>query len=197
MVLGTEPSEKTGRINLFVDGEFVFSVNAHIFASQLLRDGDDVTEEQLNTLKTDSEFADAYDKGLTLLEYGDNSSSGLYRKLTQKFSKEASKAAVEKIKEQGFVNDTEYAKRLAQSIQNRKGYGRARIMQELYARGIKREDAEIAVAELEEDDSDALKRAVEKMNIDFSDRKSVDKAFRKLYAMGFRGFRLGDFYSED
>lgn len=197
MVLGTKQSEKTGRINLFVDGEFAFSVNARIFASQLLRDGDEITDEELQTLKSDGEAADAYEKGLTLLEYGDNSSRGLYRKLSQKFSAEACSSAVEKLKKNGFLNDADYAKRLAESVSRRKGYGKNRIIQELFAKGISREDAQAAVDSLETDDSEALKNAVAKLNIDFSDKKSVDKAFRKLYAMGFRGFHLGDFYVED
>lgn len=197
MTLGTKQSEKTGRINLFIDGEFAFSVNARIFAEQFLRDGDEITEAQLEELRTKEEYCAAYEKGLRLLEYQDNSKKELYRKIVKVYSPDAASAAVAKLEELGLIDDEKYAKRLAESLARRKGWAKSRIAQEIISKGIPRETAISAAEELGLDENEALSAAIEKMNIDFSDSKSVAKAYRKLYSMGFRGFRLGDYFSED
>jgi len=197
MELTTGFSEKTGRINLFVDGEFAFSVNASLFAGQSLRNGDEITGAQLDELRAAEEYAAAYDKGLSLLEYGDNSAKTLYRKLLAHYSQPASIAAVEKLISLDLVNDERYALRLAESLFRRKGYGKQRIIQVIISKGVERDTAATAVESLCLDENEALSRAIDKMKIDFSDKKSVAKAYRKLYAMGFRSFRLGDFYAED
>ncbi len=132
----------------------------------------------------------AKEKALRLLEFRSHSEKELRDKLIRAGAKsEDLPPIMEFLREYGFLNDADYARRLAVDLQNLKKLGKRRIRDELKMRGIRGEDLENALAELPEEDSDELVLLIEKkLGGDF-EKKSIDRAIRYFL---YRGYEFED-----
>ena len=92
---------------------------------------------------------EAVRRAVALLEYGDNSRRRLVRKLAERgFDEEIAERAVAHLEELGYLHEHDAcARRAEQSV--RKGWGRRRIVQDLYAQRYDRETVESVMSELE------------------------------------------------
>lgn len=130
----------------------------------------------------------AWQKALQLLSCRDYSSGTLEAKLCQSFDKEAAAKAVAKMTEMGYLNDLEYGRRLAQYLQQRKGYSYQRIRQELYKHKI----AGSLIANIledydEESEISAIIAFLEKKHHNkLMDKKDLEKTTAGLLRRGFR-----------
>lgn len=114
------------------------------------QEGSDISEEELEALELASQIRRAREYALYLLSLRDYSEVELRRKLREKGYTAQSVETAARMAELGLVNDEVYARRLARDCRLRKLYARRRTVQELCARGIAREIAEIAVDEVDE-----------------------------------------------
>ena len=132
----------------------------------------------------------AKEKALRLLEFRSHSEQELYRKLIMAGAKhEDLPPIMEFLKQYNFLDDAQYAKRLARELQNLKKYGKYRFIQELKSRGISGEDLENAVLELDDNEADALLPLVERKLKGDLERKNIDKTIRYFI---YRGYRIED-----
>ena len=132
----------------------------------------------------------AKEKALRLLEFRAHSQKELCEKLIRAGAKkEDLPPIIDFLKEYGFLNDGEYAKRLARDLQNIKKFGRRRIVQELKSRGIDGEDLDGALAELSDAEEDALLPLVRKKLGGNFEKKNIDKTYRCFM---YRGYDFGD-----
>lgn len=114
------------------------------------QEGSEIDEEELAALELASQIRRAREYALYLLSLRDYSEVELRRKLREKGYTAQSVDTAARMAELGLVNDEVYARRLARDCRLRKLYARRRTVQELCARGIARETAEIAVDEVDE-----------------------------------------------
>lgn len=139
--------------------------------------------------KKEMSFRQVKDKALRLLEYRNQSEYELRQKLIRAGGKtEDIDAVLEFCKEYGFVNDKTYALALAKDLSNLKKFGKQRIRQELYKRGIDSELIDLALLEIE-DNSDTLEKMISKKLGGNFERKNCDKAIRYFI---YRGYELSD-----
>lgn len=95
----------------------------------------------------------AIKKGLSLLEYAQNTAKTLKRKLMQKgYSAEAASAAVEYLLSHGFIHEKNDAQLFSETLAKRKLYGRNRIKKELYAKGFDGDVIKEVMASMEDED---------------------------------------------
>lgn len=140
--------------------------------------------------KKELNASQAKEKALRLLEFRAHSEKELCDKLRRAGAKsEDLPEIIDFLRNYGFLNDGEYAKRLARDLQNVKKYGRRRIAQELKTRGINGEILDDALAELKEDEDETLLPLVQKKLGGNFERKNIDKAVR--YFM-YRGYGYDD-----
>lgn len=92
--------------------------------------------------------------------------------------------AVAYLVEHNMLCDDVYAQSVVRSYTNR-GYGVQRVKQELYRRGIDREQMEQALEEHTPDFAAMTKLLDKRLHGDVSDRKEVDKAVAALMRRGF------------
>lgn len=131
-------------------------------------------------------FSAAYDKALRLLSLRAHSKKELENKLRQKFSPEASREAVERCENAGFINDEKFAESYAEELLRRKGFSGKRIFSALLQKGISRETAESAVNALDIDENSGIIKALKKMHItEESNEKEIARAVRRLLNMGY------------
>ena len=175
---------KAGRVSLFIDGEFAGSIDATTFFEYGLRVNDEIDEERLNEILSLSSRRKANGKAIDLLSYRDHSSAELKRKLLRTSDEADADAAVERMRELGMVNDTEFAKNYALELSQTRLYGELRVRQELIKKGLSRDDIDAAMNELP-DQRELIRTLIEGKFAQYNTPESRDKLIRRLLARGF------------
>ncbi len=126
------------------------------------------------------------EKALRLLEFRSHSEKELTDKLKRAGAKDEDiERVLEFCREYGFVDDARYAANKARDLKNLKKYGKNRIRQELYSKGIDREIIDAAIDELDDDFEETLYPLVQKrLGGDF-ERKNIDKCIRYFIYRGY------------
>lgn len=125
---------KRGKVNLYLNDEYLMSVPEDFWYSSPVRLTEEVDEAEFTEFLKAANAKSAYQKALELLSRRDYSSRMLANKLAEKFDSEAVAFAVEKAVNAGLVNDEVYAKRLAEELVRNKGFAPRRIQSELIKR---------------------------------------------------------------
>lgn len=138
---------KKGRLALFLDGEFAFSLDEDTFAAANLHQGDILDDLTIEELRAKGDSRRALDKAMDLLSLRDHAAGELYQKLCRKFDAPTAAWAVARTGELGLLNDENVARRRAAELY-RKHKSRREILQDLYVKGIDRDAAAAAVEAL-------------------------------------------------
>ncbi len=185
MELSSKPAKKN-RTDIYSDGEFLFTVPSVIWYSSRFRDGDDVTKEELLSLKEEGDSSMAFDSAMRMLSLRAHSEFELRHKLKMKFPEGAVDSAVEKLLSLGLLNDEKFACLLAEELYERKGFAPKRILLELKNRGIDGEFAQNAVNALDIEEKIGIIKVIEKSGInENSSKKEKDRVIRRLINMGY------------
>ena len=186
MIVSTTTA-KSGKINIFADGEYRFSVPASLWFESTVRDGDEKDEEQLAALQEAADFVFAYDSALRLLSQRAHSEKELFDKLKRKYSLAPAKQAVEKCRDLGLLNDEKFADLLADELVRRKHYAPKRVENELMARGIDRHIAQSAAGSLDIDEKLSIMDIIEKLCPPGTkpDEKNKKRIINRLLRLGY------------
>ena len=107
---------KKGRLALFLDGEFAFSLDEDTFAAAALHQDDELENWQIEELRKKSETRRALDKAMDYLSLRDHAAGELYQKLCRKFDAHSAAYAVARAGELGLLNDVSFARRRAAEL---------------------------------------------------------------------------------
>lgn len=182
---------KKGRLALFLDGEFVFSLDEDTFAGANLHEGDDLEPWQVEELRKQSDTRRALDKAMDYLSLRDHAAGELYQKLCRKFDEHSAAYAVARTGELGLLDDAGFARRRAAELL-RKRKSRREILRDLAAKGIDRDTAADAVEALYdtgedgEDPEEAAARAL--VERQYAAKLAAGKRDQVAAALARRGF---------
>lgn len=102
----------------------------------------------------DARKLETYDRALNLLAASPRSARDLKRRLVLKGEPpEYADLAIEKLIGLGLLNDADYARQLTRSKMSGPGHSRRRMQQELFKRGVNRDVADEAIADVMSDES--------------------------------------------
>lgn len=185
MTINTEPS-KGGKISVYIDGEYLFTVSADTWYSLDYTDGCEIDEDELEQLKFTAESRKAYAQALRFLTLRAHSEKELYRKLLKNHSARCAEFALQKCRELGFLDDEDFAARYAEELMRNKRYGLARIRSALYEKGIDREITDKVIKSLDFDAVPCIIEVIEKKYLScLNDEKGRKKATAALIRLGY------------
>jgi regulatory protein len=174
---------------LDLEGGDPIEVDVRTFDESRFAVGQEITEEQLNTLLATSRYNRARERALYLLGLRDYACKELEEKLYSEADPVTAAAVVERLCEVGLLDDERYAARLARSLSEVKHYPRRRIEQELRRRGISPVLAQAAVSDLEGED---FEQALEILRRKYYNKlNDPDSRRRVTAALARRGFSYG------
>ena len=174
---------------LTFEGGDPIEVDVRTFDESRFAVGQEITEEQLNTLLATSRYNRARERALYLLGLRDYACKELEEKLYSEADPATAAAVVERLREVGLLDDERYAARLARSLSEVKHYPRRRIEQELRRRGISPVLAQAAVSDLEGED---FEQALEILRRKYYNKlNDPDSRRRVTAALARRGFSYG------
>ena len=182
---------KKGRLALFFDGEFAFSLDENTFADAGLHQDDDLEEWKIEELRKKSETRRALDKAMDYLALRDHAAGELYQKLCRKFDAHSAAYAVARAGELGLLNDAGFARRRAAELL-RKRKSRREILIELSAKGLDRDTAAEVVEELfaegEDGENPELATARALVERQYAAKLAAGKRDQVAAALARRGF---------
>ena len=186
----TAKSGRKDKIHIYIDGEYLLTVDEIFWFSCGLVSGDEINEEELTAFEEATGSRRAFNSALNSLDYHDHSEKEIRAKLLRKHDADYVDEAVKKLIELDLVNDERYAENYARELFERKKFGKMRIKSELRAKGISADIANAAVEELfEEEEPDNVQRIVDIIGKRYYNRMNDEvgrkKVFSALQRMGY------------
>ena len=184
-----------GRWLCHLEDGTILRVTENEIAAFGLYSGLELSPQRLEQVERAARAAAVRDRALELLSARPLSRKELVDKLTARprnrdkepiADRESAEAAADRLEELGYLNDEAYARTVAEHYAA-KGWGPARIREELYRRGVPRDYWDGALEELAAPD-DAIDAFLQKKlrGADLTDPKSYQRAANALARRGFR-----------
>lgn len=185
MVVIKKEYNKGRVILLFDDGTKSIELSKAVVYDEGIKLGSNLSEDELYNLTLLSEKKRAYNRALYYISKSNMSSGHLRKKLDKKFMDEAIDFAINKVLENRFIDDGDYAKQLAERLQG-EGRSRKEIIDKMYYKGCKKEDIEDAVVLLEfDEEADILALINKKYSIKLKAENGEEKVAAALMRRGF------------
>ncbi len=151
----TDLSEYKGDTwKLELDGADVYYVNMSVVADFCLQKGMELDEDVLSEIRGADNLRKAKKRALYLLSVREYCEGELYKKLLQSYDEDTAREASAAMREYGYVNDEDYAPRLAAMLIHNKHMGLKKARYELLRRGLDENLVEDVLSEYSEDDID-------------------------------------------
>lgn len=157
-----------------------------------LRRNDDLDEEKINNLLSQSEKLKIKDSAFRFLVRRHHSYQEIFKKLLNKgYKKEDISEVLEKMKREGFIDDILFAKAFAEEKLTKKKVGLIKVKAELMKKGVDRKiiDAALSDADSSMMESNAvllIEKKIKFLKGKESDEKKIkQKLFSFLYSKGF------------
>jgi regulatory protein len=142
--------KNTDRVNIYVDDEFFIAIFKELVFTHSLKKGLVIDKEQLQTILEDEMYIKAKNKALNILSKADQSEKKIREKLKDEFEDETIDKVIDFLKKYNFIDDLTLAKKIVNSNINLNKCGKNRIKQNLYNKGIDKNEIDNALCEIDE-----------------------------------------------
>jgi len=194
----TQQKNNPHRYNLEVDGEFKKGISDTMVLEFGLREGKEISKEELRKVITSEDQNKVKDKALELLGRRLHSRRELEIKLEKKdYPEEQIERTLDKLEKEGYLDNLEFAKELVKLRQERSPKGSIYLKKELYQKGIPEEVIEKVIAEeyplareIEIAEIVLKKKAKSLRGLDFKEKREKLKQF--LIQRGFQFEVIGE-----
>lgn len=165
--------KRADRYSIYLDGKYSFSLGENEFLRLGLHSGQELTEEELDSYKGESDYGKWFDKVLNLLSYRLRSEWEIRDYLKRKKAPdEYTEKILNKLSINGYVNDEQFAKRWVENRRLMKATSRRRLIMELKQKRIPNEIIDVVLADDKEqiDERQVLRDLVEKKRARYPDK---------------------------
>jgi regulatory protein len=193
----TAAPRRTGRFDVAVDGAHAATLSLEALERLRLSVGVVVDERLEAALARETGIVATYDRALNMIAVRARSSAELRRLLVRKGElPEYVDLAIERLLRAGFLDDASFARQFARSKAVGSGLSRRRVQLELARRGVAREVADAAIAEVfaeEHVDEEGTLERVARKKMKSLERLDANVQRRRLYSfLARRGYDSDD-----
>ena len=142
---------KEDRVNIYVDEKFFMAIYKELVFTFNLKKGDNIDEEYLNKILKDEMFLKGKNKALNILSKASQSEKKIREKLNEDFEEDTIDDVIDFLKKYNFINDGELASKIVNTNVNLNKYGKNKIKQNLYNKGIEKSAIDEAISEIDYD----------------------------------------------
>nr|WP_308691889.1 recombination regulator RecX [uncultured Terrisporobacter sp.] len=142
---------KEDRVNIYVDEKFFMAIYKELVFTFNLKKGDNIDEEYLNKILKDEMFLKGKNKALNILSKASQSEKKIREKLNEDFEEDTVDDVIDFLKKYNFINDGELASKIVNTNVNLNKYGKNKIKQNLYNKGIEKSAIDEAISEIDYD----------------------------------------------
>lgn len=173
------------RVNVFVNSEFLFSLDVAQVVDYRIKVGKELSEEECARLKSASEFGKLYQKTLewvlirprSIKEVEDYLFKKIYEK---KLDKDYINRIVEKLKEKKYLNDLQFAEWYVENRFVKKGVSKKRLSVELMKKGIAKDIIDEVLDA--RDDEEEIRKIIARKRARYDDEKLISYLVRQGFS---------------
>ena len=175
------------RVNVFVDGEFAFSLDETQVVDLKLKKGLAVTEADLARLRKASNFGKLYQRTLewvltrphSVRETRDYLKRKKFRKPEYEISDDDIEAVMARLVEKKYLDDEKFAAYFVENRFLKKGVSRKRLALELKKKGISEDVIDAAFASVGRSDEEEIAKIIAKKRARYTDEKLISYLVRQ------------------
>ena len=178
------------KVHVYIDGEYTLTLYDDFWYRSGYSEGDEISEDELASLKEEAGFRSAYEKGVKYLSARAYSEKELYNKLKMKFDADSARRAIDKLIRMGYLDDEEFCRQYVKYLFETKKYDIRRISYELKSKGIDSETADNALKIL---DNEPIQRIIDMLRTKYAKNLETEKERKRLVN---RFIRMGYSYRD-
>ncbi|MBR2468138.1 MAG: RecX family transcriptional regulator [Clostridia bacterium] len=172
------------RVSIYLDGEFKLGCSMDLVVLNHLKEGAQVTEDQLENLVFENEKSMALNKAVTLLGKNLKTKKQMRDYLKGKgYIPQIINYVLDKLCEYNYINDINYATIYVRSVKHK--YGKIKIVNELKMKGVSEKDIDFVMQEFETDAEDIMALANKYLKNKEITTEILSKMYRFLLSKGF------------
>ena len=181
----SEQKRRPNRRNVYLDGAFAFGCNLNVVAKFKLREGMNLSEEQVRQIQLGEVKQECFDKAMEALSSRLHSRAELRKKLVRReYGDAVVDTVLDDLARLGYLDDERFARTKALSAAQHKHHGRRRAFMELIKSGVKGDVADKALTDVyAEHDSTAVARELARKQLPRLRKLDPMAARRRLVGM--------------
>ncbi len=196
MIITSKPGNGN-KVHIYIDNKYTLTLYDDFWYRSGYSEGQEISDDELASLKGEAGFRSAYEKGLKYLSVRGYSEKELYNKLKMNFGDEAASRAIDKINSFGYLNDEEYCREYTEYLFKVKKYDIKRISYELKNKGIDPETIDNTLKIL---DNEPIQRIIDMLRTKYEKNLETEKERKRLVnrfiRMGYSYRDIKDAFSE-
>ena len=196
MIITSKPGNGN-KVHIYIDNKYTLTLYDDFWYRSGYSEGQEISDDELASLKGEAGFRSAYEKGLKYLSMRAYSEKELYNKLKMNFGDEAADRAIDKINSFGYLNDEEYCREYTEYLFKLKKYDIKRISYELKNKGIDPETIDNTLKTL---DNEPIQRIIDMLRSKYERNLETEKDRKRLVnrfiRMGYSYRDIKDAFSE-
>lgn len=189
------------RVNLFLDGEYAFSISAELVYKEHLKVNDEIDYNAIKGLAEKENFSRCKEAGLRIIERNYKTEKEVRDKLKQKeYEENAIEYSIKFLKEYNFIDDNYYAKAFIRDKLS--SMGSQKIKYNLAQKGISKEIIEKELINIDKENEKNIALEMAKKKLEIIRKKETDKfkvsgkLYRYLISKGYDMSIVSDIVKE-
>ena len=177
------------RVNIYVDEEYFMAVYAELVYTHSLKKGMEIDKESLENLLHDEMYMKAKNKALSVLSKSDQSEKKLREKLLNDYDENIVEEVIEFLKGYKLINDNLLAEKIVHDNMNLSKFGKNKIKQNLYNKGIAASDIQDAISQIDPDEEYENAKYLAEKRLKRLKGEDKNKINQKIYQhLAYKGF---------
>lgn len=177
------------RVNIYVDEEYFMAVYAELVYTHSLKKGMEIDKDSLESLLHDEMYMKAKNKALSILSKSDQSEKKLREKLLNDYDENIVEEVVEFLKGYKLINDNLLAEKIVHDNMNLSKFGKNKIKQNLYNKGIAASDIQDAISQIDPDEEYENAKYLAEKRLKRLKGEDKNKINQKIYQhLAYKGF---------
>ena len=181
--------KRDDRVNIYIDEKFFMAIYKELVFTFNLKKGQEIDPNNLKSILDNEMYMKAKNKALSILSKASQSEKQIRQKLAKDYEEDTIDKVIEFLQKYKFVDDEDLASRIVNTNVNLNKYGKNKIKQNLYNKGIDSEDISHAISNI--DSNVEFENAMYLAKKRYERIKNEDK--RKIYQklsqhLAYKGF---------
>ena len=177
------------RVNIYVDEEYFMAVYAELVYTHSLKKGMEIDKESLESLLHDEMYMKAKNKALSILSKSDKSEKKLREKLLNDYDENIVEEVIEFLKGYKLIDDNLLAEKIVHDNMNLSKFGKNKIKQNLYNKGIAASDIQDAISQIDPDEEYENAKYLAEKRLKRLKGEDKNKINQKIYQhLAYKGF---------
>lgn len=181
--------KRDDRVNIYIDEKFFMAIYKELVFTFNLKKGQEIDPNNLKGILDDEMYMKAKNKALSILSKASQSEKQIRQKLAKDYEEDTIERVIEFLQKYKFVDDEDLASRIVNTNVNLNKYGKNKIKQNLYNKGIDKSIIETAIDDIDTDKEFENALYLGKKRYERLKNEDPRKAYQKIgNHLAYKGF---------